>query len=101
MQKAHAIGDTANTISYIRNYANNAWSDWTEMYTSGNKPYVTGTATVEANTMACVTNHGFMPSAAIWWNQSKFGMAVSVSTTDIVTGWVVSDKTVLNYMIFK
>ena len=101
VQKAHALGNTAVTFSYIRNYANNAWSDWTEMYTSGNKPYVTGTATVEANTMACVTNHGFMPSAAIWWNQSKFGMAISVSTTDIVTGWVVSDKTVLNYMIFK
>ena len=101
VQKAHAMGDTAVTISYIRNYANNGWSDWTEIYTAGNKPYVTGSATVEANTMACVTNHGFMPSAAIWWNQSKFGMAISVSTTDIVTGWVVSDKTVLNYMIFK
>ena len=101
VQKAHTIGNTSATVSYIRNYANNAWSGWTEMYTSGNKPYVTGTATVEANTMACVTNHGFMPSAAIWWNQSKFGMAISVSTTDIVTGWVVSDKTALNYMIFK
>ena len=101
VQKAHAIGNTAVTVSYIRNYANNAWSDWTEMYTSGNKPYVTGSATVEANTMACVTNHGFMPSAAIWWNLTKFGMAVSVSTTDIATGWVASENTVLNYMIFK
>ena len=101
VQKAHAIGDAANTVSYIRNYVNNAWSDWTEIYTAGNKPYVTGTATVEANTMVCVTNHGFMPSAAIYWNSSKFGMAISVSTTDIVTGWVVSDKTALNYMIFK
>ena len=101
VQKAHAIGNTANTVSYIRNYVNNAWSDWTEMYTSGNKPYVTGTATVEANTMVCVTNHGFMPSAAIYWNSSKFGMAISVSTTDITTGWVASENTVLNYMIFK
>lgn len=101
VQKAHAIGDTSTTVSYIRNYANGAWSDWTEMYTSGNKPYVTGSSTVTADTMVCVTNHGFMPSAAIYWNSSKFGMAISVSTTDIATGWVASENTVLNYMIFK
>ena len=101
VQKAHVIGSTANTVSYIRNYANGVWSDWTEMYTSGNKPYVTGTATVEANTMVCITNHGFMPSAAIWWNLSKSGIAISFNTISITTGWVTSNKTTLNYIIFK
>ena len=34
VQKAHTIGNTAHTVSYIRNYANNAWSDWKEISTT-------------------------------------------------------------------
>ena len=34
VQKAHAIGNTAGTDSYIRNYANNVWSDWKEISTT-------------------------------------------------------------------
>ena len=34
VQKAHAIGDTAVTVSYIRNYANDVWSEWKEISTT-------------------------------------------------------------------
>ena len=34
VQKAHTIGNTAHTVSYIRNYANNAWSEWEEISTT-------------------------------------------------------------------
>ena len=73
VQKAHAIGNTANTVSYIRNYANGAWSDWTEIYTVGNKPYVTGVVTISGandtdNQFRIETNHGFAPSWALCCN---------------------------------
>lgn len=74
VQKAHIIGGTSTTVSYIRNYANNAWSDWTEMYTSGNKPYITGEITFankisdyKYNSSPVPTNHGFMPSKVLYW----------------------------------
>ena len=31
VQKAHVIGDTVHTVSYIRNYANDVWSEWEEI----------------------------------------------------------------------
>ena len=34
VQKAYTMGDTARTITYVRNYANNAWSNWTEISTA-------------------------------------------------------------------
>lgn len=34
VQKAYTMGDTARTITYVRNYANNAWSNWTEIPTT-------------------------------------------------------------------
>ena len=34
VQKAYTMGDTARTITYVRNYANNAWSNWTEISTT-------------------------------------------------------------------
>ena len=33
VQKAYTMGDTARTITYIRNYANNVWSSWSEIST--------------------------------------------------------------------
>ena len=101
VQKAHAIGNTANTVSYIRNYANGAWSDWTEMYTSGNKPYVTGSATVAANSTTCTSNHGFTPSAVIWWDGNDSGVAVSFNDTQFVIDKTGSIDRTINYLIFK
>ena len=34
VQKAHALGNTEVTVSYIRNYANDVWSDWKEISTT-------------------------------------------------------------------
>lgn len=79
VQKAHVIGNTPNTISYIRNYANDAWSDWTEIYTTGNKPYVTGEIAFVNESNNCYTNypvptnHGFMPSIVLYWALSADG----------------------------
>lgn len=102
VQKAHVMGDTSTTVSYIRNYANGAWSDWTEIYTAGNKPYVTGSATVAANSQICVTNHGFMPSAAIWWDSNGLnGVAVSFDDSQFIINVISTDKMTINYMIFK
>ena len=47
VQKAHAIGDTAVTVSYIRNYANDVWSDWKEISTTPIKSSVFGMTTNE------------------------------------------------------
>lgn len=71
VQKAHEIGDTANTVSHIRNYANNAWSDWTEIYTAGNKPYITG----EFSGTAVDIHLDYEPSFAIVSDEGniKFG----------------------------
>ena len=33
VQKAYVMGDTTRTITYIRNYANNVWSGWSEIST--------------------------------------------------------------------
>ena len=102
VQKAHTIGNTANTISYIRNYANNAWSDWTEMYTLGNKPYVTGDATVAANSTTCITNHGFMPSAAMWWTYDFMAhVSLSYSENSLNFANPFSEDTIIGYIIFK
>ena len=34
VQKAYAIGDATHTPTYVRNYANNAWSNWSEISTT-------------------------------------------------------------------
>ena len=34
VQKAYMVGDMTHTLTYVRNYANNAWSNWTEISTT-------------------------------------------------------------------
>lgn len=34
VQKAYMVGDMTHTSTYVRNYANNAWSNWTEISTT-------------------------------------------------------------------
>ena len=34
VQKAYMVGDMTHTLTYVRNYANNAWSNWTEISTA-------------------------------------------------------------------
>lgn len=78
------------------------WTAWAEIYTSGNKPYVTGTATVAANSTICITNHGFMPSAVIYWYGIEGGVAVSSNETQFMLSGVSQNMDrLVNYLIFK
>ena len=77
------------------------WTAWAEIYTSGNKPYITGDATVNANSNVCVSNHGFTPSSIIWWDGSLSGVAVSFSDTQFVMDKTGSVDRRVNYLIFK
>ena len=64
-----AIAD--NATMYIRYYDLSSWHSWREVYTSGNKPYVTGETTFiigsSSDNSGCFTYHGFMPSAVLYW----------------------------------
>ena len=101
VQKAHALGDTAVTISYIRNYANNVWSDWAEIYTLGNKPYVTGSATVAADSQICVTNHGFIPTAVIWWDNGISSFSLSFDDKQFAIDAISNVNKTIYYLILK
>ena len=99
VQKAHAIGDTSTTVSYIRNYANGAWSDWTEIYTAGNKPYVTGSFSGTSFTTA---SYDSKPSFAICDDNGimKKGSIVQMSAKFAAYFNNLSDST-HKYIIFK
>lgn len=34
VQKAYMVGDMTHTSTYVRNYANNAWTVWSEISTT-------------------------------------------------------------------
>ena len=65
------------------------------------KPYVTGSATVAANTNICESNHGFIPSAVIWWNSESSGVAKPLSETQFIMDSVSTYERAINYMMFK
>lgn len=113
VQKAHAIGNTANTVSYIRNYANGAWSDWTEIYTAGNKPYVTGVVTISGandtdNLFRIETNHGFAPSWALCCNIADNIVYCCALSSDNPTRFIylrsteaIKNGDIFEYIIFR
>ena len=51
VQKAHTLGNTAVTVSYIRNYANDVWSEWEEISTTPIKSTVISGTTDENGNM--------------------------------------------------
>ena len=77
------------------------WGNWVDVYSSSNKPYVTGSATIPADSDTCTTYHGFMPSAAIWWCDDICGAAVSFNENQITVGSTSSTYRTINYLIFK
>ena len=77
------------------------WSEWKEIYTEASKPYITGSVTVAANSDVCVTNHGFTPSAVIWWDGSSSGVAVSFSSTQFTMSLMSTSDRTVKYLIFK
>lgn len=73
-----------------------------DFYSIGNKPYVTGSVTVAANSTTAITNHGFIPSAALYLgigNEVRF--APSFTTTSINLTDVQMTERTINYIIFK
>ena len=91
-----------NATMFVRHFNGNRWTEWSEIYASGNKPYITGSATVAANSQICVTNHGFIPSAVIWWESAGLsGIAVSFNETQFNTNIISTDARTVNYLIFK
>ena len=66
------------------------------------KPYVTGSVTVAANATTAITNHNFMPSAALYLgmlNDVRF--APSFTTTSINLADVQTTERTIEYIIFK
>lgn len=95
-----SVNTKTQTLKY-RVMDNGVWNDWIEIYTSGNKPYVTGSVTVAANTSYCATNHGFMPSGVVWWDGNASGVAVSFNETQFVIEQMSTSARTVNYLIFK
>lgn len=79
---------------------NGVWNDWR---TCGDiKPYITGSATVAANSQICVTNHGFIPSAVIWWESAGLsGVAPSFNDSQFIINVISTDEITINYLMFK
>ena len=97
--------------NYICDVINGSFSGWKDVYTSGFKPYVTGTVTVGDNGKATVS-FGFMPSFVLYAPTSpKSGIFGSVysATTFNATGFTPSADTytggltgsTLEYIAFK
>lgn len=85
-----------------RSKDNGTWNEWEEICTSVNKPYVTGSATVAANSQICVTNHGFIPSAVIWWESAGLsGVAPSFNDSQFIINVISTDEITINYLMFK
>ena len=83
-------------------YNTTAYTDWQKIYTDRNKPYVTGSVTVAANANTAITNHNFMPSAALYLgiaNNVRF--APSFTTTSINLTDAQTTERTIEYIIFK
>ena len=92
-------GDSQNQVLKYRVMDNNTWYDWKEIYTSGNKPYVTGSF---SGTSFSNDNFGFKPSFAICNDNGtiKYGNIYQMSDIFRVSFENLSDTT-HQYIIFK
>ena len=103
VQKAHTIGNTAHTVSYIRNYANNVWSDWEEISTTPIKSTTfsaTADGTGNFNLWAPsenkvpisiqLDNKTFYAVPFLYNNQSWLGSTINEETRQPVTDTTVS-----------
>lgn len=93
--------ENGNIINRAAIVGQTSWTEWSEIYASGNKPYVTGSVTVAANTSYCATNHGFMPSGAIWWCAYSKGVGVLLGESGFDMGFGYDKAMTVNYLIFK
>lgn len=87
---------------YICDTINGGFSGWKDVYTSGFKPYVTGSTTTATKTVT--TNHGFTPSAVFYWVPSQgswFCGSATFDTTSFQISFSPSESIVVNYLIFR
>lgn len=87
---------------YICDTINGGFSGWKDVYTSGYKPYVTGSTTTATKTVT--TNHGFTPSAVFYWAPSQgswFCGSATFDTTSFQISFPPSESIVVNYLIFR
>lgn len=87
---------------YICDTINGGFSGWKDVYTSGYKPYVTGSTTTATKTVT--TNHGFTPSAVSYWVPSQgswFCGSATFDTTSFQISFPPSESIVVNYLIFR
>lgn len=83
-------------------YNNTLYTDWQKIYTDWNKPYVTGSVPVAANANTAITNHNFMPSAALYLGiNNNVRFAPSFTTTSINLADVQLTERTIEYIIFK
>ena len=88
-------------VVYKRHIAHTSVGNWCAMYSADNKPYISGSATVAANSTTCTSNHGFIPSAVIWWDGNDSGVATSFNETQFAIKITSSVDRTINYLIFK
>ena len=98
---------------YICDVINGGFSGWKDVYTSGYKPYVTGSVTITNMETTITTNHGFIPSAVFWWKTGGLGgnneyvlkSAVEFTDSTITINYVESSSSgtnwELHYIMFK
>lgn len=88
---------------YICDVINGYFSGWKDIYTSGYKPYVTGSVVATSTTIT--TNHGFQPSAVLYSIASEDynvrGTLAFDSTSFTALGNISSSGTLVQYIIFK
>lgn len=97
---ADYVAKTIDDRFFYMNYIN-SYSGWSEIYTSKSKPYVTGSVTVAANSTTCTSNHGFTPSAVIWWDGNYSGVAMSFNGTQFTIDKTRPVDRIISYLIFK
>ena len=97
---ARVMVSDSSTRDFLLNKVN-LIGGWKEIYTSANKPYVKGSATAAANSNVCVSNHGFIPSAIIWWDGEASGVSASFDDTQFTINKINTYDRTIGYLIFK
>ena len=89
---------------YFRTSQVNTFNEWNEVYSSNSKPYITGNASVKADSSVCVSEHGFIPSAVLFWETKTTNNVYAAASFDSMSFTVnfLSDvDTDIKFIIFK
>ena len=114
-------GDADDPSLWYRTSFENTWNEWkrscdggnadtvdglhaNDFYTSGNKPYMVGSAPLKAGSVTVESAHGFTPSAVFWWIISEGRVLHSAHSFDNTSFRLSSSPTsdvVVNFIIFR